>query len=77
MLPPLCLRKASTAKFIMWDTKRQLIWLVAGLTLGTLVAYQDSFDEDGTFVPRFFIFMETLVLIIIGVLFAIYSRRKK
>ena len=61
----------------MWDTKRQLIWLVVGLTLGTVVAYQDSFDEDGTFVPRFFIFMETLVLIIIGVLFAIYSRRRK
>ena len=61
----------------MWDTKRQLIWLVAGLTLGTLVAYQDSFAEDGTFVPRFFIFMETLVLIIIGVLFAVYSRRSR
>lgn len=61
----------------MWDTKRQLIWMVAGLTLGTVVAYQDSFDEDGTFVPRFFIFMETLVLIIIGVLFAIYSKRSK
>jgi purine-cytosine permease-like protein len=61
----------------MWDTKRQLIWLVAGLTLGTVVAYQDSFDEDGTFVPRFLIFMETLVLLIIGILFAIYYRRKK
>lgn len=61
----------------MWDTKRQLIWLVAGVSLGTLVAYQDSLDEDGTFVPRFFIFMETLVLMIIGVLFAIYSRRRK
>jgi hypothetical protein len=60
----------------MWDAKRQLVWLVGGLALGTLVAYQDSFDEDGTFVLRFFIFMETLVLIIISVLFAIYSRKK-
>ena len=60
----------------MWDAKRQFIWLAAGLALGTLVAYQDSFDEDGTFVPRFFIFMETLVVIIIAVLFFIYSRRK-
>ena len=68
--------KTHLGGLIMWDTKRQLIWLVAGLTLGTLVVYQDSFDEDGTFVPRFFIFMETLVLIIIGVLFLIYSRRK-
>jgi hypothetical protein len=60
----------------MWDLKRQFIWLAAGLTLGTLVAYQDSFDEDGTFVPRFFIFMESLVLIIIVVLFYLYSRKK-
>jgi hypothetical protein len=60
----------------MWDRKRQLIWLAAGLILGTLVAYQDSFDEDGTFVPRFFVFMESLVLIIIMVLFYLYSRKK-
>lgn len=59
-----------------WDTKRQFIWLAAGIALGTFVAYQDAYDEDGTFVPRFFIFMETLVLIIISVLFYIYSRRK-
>lgn len=59
-----------------WDAKRQFIWLAAGLVLGTLVAYQDSFDEDGTFVPRFFVFMESLVLIIIALLFFIYSRRK-
>ena len=60
----------------MWDAKRQFIWVAAGLALGTLVAYQDSFDEDGTFVPRFFIFMESLVVIIIAVLFFIYSRRE-
>lgn len=60
----------------MWDWKRQLIWLVAGLLLGTLVAYQDSFDEDGTFVTSFFVFMESLVVIIIVVLFYLYSRKK-
>ncbi len=59
-----------------WDTKRQLIWLAGGLTLGTVVAYMDSHDDDGTFVPRFFVFMESMVLIIIGVLFYIYSRKK-
>lgn len=59
-----------------WDAKRQFIWLVAGIALGTFVAYQDAHDEDGAFVPRFFIFMESLVLIIISVLFYIYSRRK-
>ena len=46
------------------------------MTLGTLMAYQDAHDDDGTFVPRFFIFMESLVLIIIGLLFYIYSRKK-
>ena len=60
----------------MWDKKRQLIWLAGGLILGTLVAYSDAHDEDGSFVPRFFIFMESLVLIIILTLFYIYSRRK-
>jgi len=60
----------------MWDAKRQFIWLAAGLTLGTFVAYSDSFDEDGTFVPRFFVFMESLVLVIIVVLFYLYSRKK-
>jgi hypothetical protein len=61
---------------MMWDTKRQFIWLAAGLALGTFVAYSDAHLEDGTFVPRFFIFMESLVLIIIATLFYVYSRKK-
>jgi len=60
----------------MWDRRRQIVWLAAGLILGTFVAFSDAHDEDGTFVPRFFVFMESLVLIIIAVLFYIYSRRK-
>jgi hypothetical protein len=60
----------------VWDAKRQFIWLAAGLALGTFVAYSDAHDEDGTFVPRFFLFMETLVLLIIGGLFYLYSRKK-
>jgi hypothetical protein len=59
-----------------WDAKRQFIWLASGLVLGTLIAYLDAHDEGGTFVPRFFVFMETLVLIIIAALFYIYSRKK-
>jgi hypothetical protein len=61
----------------MWDAKRQFIWLAAGLALGTFVAYSDAHDEDGTFVPRFFVFMETLVLGIIGLLFYVYSRKNR
>jgi hypothetical protein len=61
----------------MWDAKRQFIWLAAGILLGTFVAYSDAHDEDGSFVPRFFVFMESLVLIIIASLFYIYSRKKQ
>ena len=60
----------------MWDAKRQLIWLVAGISAGTFVVYLDSF-EDGHFVPRFFVFMETLLLIIVSTMFWIYSRKKR
>ena len=61
----------------MWDAKRQFVWLAAGVGLGTFVAYQDSYTDDGIFSPRFFIFMESLVLLIMGVLFWIYSRKKE
>lgn len=59
----------------MWDKKRQLIWIAGGLLMGTYVAYSNSFLDDGTFVLSFFIFMETLILVIMGVLFYLYSRR--
>ncbi|HEV2828590.1 MAG TPA: hypothetical protein VGW76_13410 [Pyrinomonadaceae bacterium] len=61
----------------MWDTKRQFIWLAVGLALGTFVAFSDAHDEQGVFVPRFFIFMESLVLGIIALMFYIYSRKSK
>ena len=59
----------------MWDKKRQLIWVAGGLLMGTYVAYSNSIDDDGTFVLSFFIFMETVILLIMGVLFYLYSRR--
>ncbi len=61
----------------MWDRKRQLIWLLGGFLIGTSVAYSDSFLEDGTFVLSFFIFMEVLILLIMGILFYFYSKRAK
>jgi len=60
----------------MWDAKRQFIWLAAGLALGTFVAYSDAHTDEGIFVPRFFVFMESLVLIVITTLFYIYSKKK-
>ena len=61
----------------MWDAKRQLIWLVAGITAGTFIVYLDSRDDEGHFVPRFFVFMELLLLIIISTMFYIYSKKKR
>lgn len=60
----------------MWDAKRQFIWLAAGLAFGTFIAYSDSRTEDGIFVPRFFVFMESLVLGIIALLYYLYSRKR-
>jgi len=60
----------------VWDKKRQAIWIIAGLILGTYISYSDSLDEDGNFGLRFFVFMETLVLIIMGILLFLYSRKK-
>ena len=60
----------------MWDKKRQLIWIAGGLLVGTYVAISDSFLDDGTFVWSFFLFMETMVLLIMAGLFYLYSRRQ-
>lgn len=59
-----------------WDRKRQFVWIIGGLIIGTYVAYSDSFLDDGTFVPRFFIFMEAMVVLIMAGLFYLYSRKK-
>lgn len=59
----------------MWDKKRQWIWIIGGVLMGTYVAYSNSFLDDETFVPSFFIFMECLILLIMAGLFYWYSRR--
>jgi len=59
----------------VWDKKRQWIWIIGGVLMGTFVALNNSFLDDGTFVPSFFIFMEMLILLIMGALFYLYSRR--
>ena len=59
----------------MWDKKRQLIWIIGGLLMGTYVAYSNSITDEGDFVLSFFIFMESLILLIMAGLFYLYSRR--
>lgn len=60
----------------MWDTKRQVIWLVVGISFGTLIVYWDSRDEFGRFDPGMFVVLEILLLLIVLVLFYLYSRKK-
>jgi hypothetical protein len=59
----------------VWDRKRQLIWIIGGFLMGTFVAYSNSITDDGEFVFSFFVFMETLILLIMAGLFYLYSRR--
>ncbi len=60
----------------MWDTKRQIIWLTGGVTLGTFIVYQDAHDEAGNFDRGVFAFWEIILLAIILTLFYLYSRKK-
>lgn len=59
----------------MWDKKRKLIWIIGGLLMGTYVAYSNSITDEGDFVLSFFIFMEGLIVLIMGGLLYLYSRR--
>jgi hypothetical protein len=59
-----------------WDRKRQLMWIIGGLVMGTYIAYSDSLDENGNFSVRFFLFLEGLILLIMAGLFYLYSRKK-
>jgi hypothetical protein len=61
----------------LWDRKRQLIWIAGGLLIGTYISYSDSITDEGTFSLKFFIFMESLVLLIMAGLFYFYSRRSR
>ena len=61
----------------MWDTKRQIIWLAAGITFGTFIVYMDAHDEAGRFDSAVFAFWEIVLLGIILTLFFLYSRKKR
>jgi hypothetical protein len=60
----------------VWDTKRQIIWLVAGISFGTFIVFMDAHDEAGNFDKTIFAFWEIVLLAIILTLFYFYSRRK-
>jgi hypothetical protein len=61
----------------VWDAKRQTIWLSTALAIATFVAYQDAQDEQGRFDPAYFAQLEIVFLIVIAIMFYIYSRQKR
>src|SRR6266852_1563255 len=60
----------------VWDLKRQIIWLVVGISFGTFIVYMDAHDETGHFEKSVFAFWEIILLAIILTLFYLYSRKK-
>lgn len=59
----------------MWDAKRQLIWLATGLIFGTVFLYPLAYDDAGRFDLEYFIQLETMLVVIIGVMFYVYGRK--
>ncbi len=59
----------------MWDKKRQVIWIVGGVLMGTYIAFSNAFTDEKEFSLSFFIFMELMILLIMGGLFYLYSRK--
>ena len=60
----------------MWDRKRQLIWLGVGLLFGTFSLYPLARDESGSTDWQYFLQLETLLLVVIAVMFYVYSRKQ-
>ena len=59
----------------MWDAKRQAIWLTTAIVLVTFVAYREAQDE-GVFDPGYFALLEIIFLLVVILMFYIYSRKK-
>jgi hypothetical protein len=59
----------------MWDRKRQIIWLAVGLLFGTFSLYPIARDDAGRFDLQYFLQLEALLVIIICIMFLVYSRK--
>jgi cell division protein FtsW (lipid II flippase) len=59
----------------VWDAKRQTIWLATALVIATWIVYQDAHDEDGRFDLGYFALLEIIFLLVIVLMFYIYSRK--
>lgn len=62
----------------MWDAKRQAIWLATAVAIATFVVYQNARDETtGRLDLGYFALLEIIFLLVIFVMFRIYSRNNK
>lgn len=60
----------------MWDRKRQIIWLGTGIVAGSFFLYPLARDDaSGRTDWQYFLQLETLLLIVIAVMFYVYSRK--
>jgi hypothetical protein len=59
----------------MWDAKRQVIWLAAGLLFGSFFLYPLARDEAGRTDWAYFAQLEFLLVVVIGAMFYVYSRQ--
>jgi len=60
----------------VWDRKRQIIWLACAVIFGTFFIYPLARDDAGRFDAQYFAQLEALLLLIITVMFYVYSRKK-
>lgn len=60
----------------MWDRTRQLIWLGVGLLFGTFWLYPLAVDDAGRTDWQYFLQLEALLILIICVMFFVYSRKR-
>lgn len=61
----------------MWDKKRQSIWIMSAIIIATFVVFQEARDDQGRFDLFYFTQLETIFLLVIALMFYIYTRRKR
>jgi cell division protein FtsW (lipid II flippase) len=61
----------------MWDAKRQAIWLATAIAITTFVVYQNALDEQGRLDTGYFALLEVIFLLVIVIMFYIYSRNSE
>jgi hypothetical protein len=61
----------------VWDKKRQSIWIISAVIIATFVVFQEARDDAGRFDLAYFAQLEIIFLLVIAVMFYIYSRQKR